>query len=112
MARPITQNRKEYQVARRKSWETKRIAVDPKLRRQLRDIGDQNIRRAIRRSDDYRNSPRKIIKGGGTYHQTVGDWVAGKSGSGRRIKAIEFATAEKARRTKRAYDKSYARSKK
>ena len=48
MARPITQNRKEYQVARRKSYETKRRAVedaDPKLQRQLKEIEDQLKRR-------------------------------------------------------------------
>lgn len=88
MARPITQNRKEYQVVRRKEYIANRRAVDPKLDRQLKDIMAQYNRRrdkAIAEQD----SPHIIGKYAGRIH-----------------------FEEKERRTKKALAKSFARSKK
>jgi hypothetical protein len=101
MARPITQNRKEYQVARRKSWETQRRVVDPKLVRQLKDIEGQSKRREIKTGaelDDFTANDSY-------YGSMVKRWDAHTKAK----EASAFAESEKKRRTKRAYAESQVR---
>jgi len=88
MARPITQDKKKYQVARRKEYIANRRAVDPKLDRQLKDIMAQWNRRAIKAIAEQ-DSPHIIGKYAGRIHHE-----------------------EKERRINKALAKSHARRKK
>ena len=97
------QTKKEYQVARRKSWETKRKAVedaDPKLQRQLKDIEDQFLRRRKKGYTEWRQGMDKGVD------------IASFNPDSLNVQKILGAESEKKRRTARAKAKSRARSKK
>jgi hypothetical protein len=97
------QSKEEYRIARRKSWETKRKAVedaDPKLQRQLKDIEDQFSRRRKKGYTEWRQA------------KDAGVNIVSFSPDSLNVQKVLGARSEKNRRTARAKAKSYARSKK
>jgi hypothetical protein len=99
------QTKKEYQVARRKSYETKRRAVedaDPKLQRQLKDIEDQFLRRRKKGYTEWRQG----------MDEGVNIASFSQDSYSLNVRKMVEAESEKKRRTARAKAKSRARSKK
>ena len=108
MARPITRNKGEYGVARRDSYISKRRAVDPKLDRQLKDIEDQHLRRGIKSTKEYSETPTASVglPGGGYVQWDIHERQRKKD------KSEKFAESEKKKRINKALAKSRARRKK
>jgi hypothetical protein len=108
MARPITRNKEEYEIARRDSYISKRRAVDPKLDRQLKDIEGQSGRRGIKSTKEYSETPTASVglPGGGYVQWDIHERQRKKD------KSKKFAESEKKKRINKALAKSRARSKK
>ena len=93
MARPITQDKGKYKVARRKSYETQRRAVDPKLYRQLKDIADQYKRRINKWYTEVKQGEKTGVDKSILWKEPVSD------------QKFRFAESERKRRTARARSK-------
>ena len=102
------QSKEEYKTARRKSYETQRRALDPKLDRQLKDIEDQHRRRGIKFTKEYSETPTASVglPGGGYVQWDIHERRRKKA------KSEKFAESEKKKRINKALAKSRARSKK
>jgi hypothetical protein len=87
------QSKEEYKVARRKSYESNRRALDPKLDRQLKEIADQNKRRIDKWYAEVKQGEKTGVDKSILWKEPVS------------AQKFRFAKSERKRRTARARDK-------